>query len=133
MPALPEVIIDGHKVAPGSKEAVAELYELINMSNIAKMRTIMADQVPEGWVEPYDNHPVTPAGEIIKLRRPGQAISLINDGAAAIQIGINSSDKLTTVAANQAFNLNFHNHKLEWFYLICGAGLAATVRVTISG
>lgn len=132
MPQLPEVIIDGHKVAPGSKDVVSEIYELLNMSNIAKMRKIMADQVPKGWVRPY-NLNITPVGELIKLDEIGQAISIINDGPAQIQLGLNSRDHLIPLNNNQALNLNFRYHVLEWFYVICGPALTATARAVITG
>lgn len=133
MPQLPEVIVDGHIVAPGSKEILSEVYEVINMANIAKIRKRADDQAAQGWAFPYDNWPVSPIGEEIILDKPAQAMTLINDGPAAIQVSINNRINLITVNLNQAYNINFGNHTLRWFFLICGAGLAATVRVVVKG
>ena len=126
---LPEVIVDGHKVAGGSKETMSEIYELVNMANMAKMRKIMQDQSAKGWVRSY-NFTIMPAGEIIKMEQLGQAITFINDGPAVVQLGINSRDHLNIINVNQAFNLNFKNHVLEWIY-IQSAG--ATARAAVSG
>jgi hypothetical protein len=130
-PQLPEVIVDGHKVAGGSKETMSEIYEILNMANLAKMRKVMVDQSAQGWVRAY-NFNISPAGEIVKLEQKAQAISLINDGPAVIQVGINSRDHLNTVLNGQAFNLNFKNHVLEWLFVRCVAGVA-TARAAVSG
>ena len=130
-PQLPEVIVDGRKVAGGSKETMSEIYELVNMANMAKMRKIMVDQSAKGWVRSY-NFNITPIGEIVKLEQIGQAITFINDGPVVVQLGINSRDHLNTVNVNQAFNLNFKNHVLEWIYIRSAVGVA-TARAAITG
>lgn len=132
-PQLPEVIIDGHKVAGGSREALSEVYELINMANIAKMRKRLDDQASQGWVLPFNNLPVFQRGEEIYLDRPAQAMTLINDGPGVIQVGVNTRQNLVTVNVNQAYNINFGNHILRWFFLICGPAVAPSVRAVVRG
>ena len=132
MPTLPEVIIDGHKVAGGSRDALSEIYEIINMANLAKMRKRLDDQAAEGWVRSYILN-IVPAGEEIWLDTPGQSISIINDGPAVIQVGINDRIAINFLNVNQVFNLNFGNHKLRWFFVRCAAGLASVARVVIRG
>lgn len=128
-PGLPEVIIDGRKVAPGSDEVWKETMDLINMANLAKLRKNSDDQAAKGWVKNY-NLNVTTQGEIVKLDQIGQALSLVNDGPAAMQLGINTSESLSTILVNQAANINFRNHRLEWFYVVSAAPAAVRVMVT---
>lgn len=134
MPLLPEVVIDGHKVAGGSKDAIAEIYDLINTANLNKIRKHADDQASLGIITPY-NLTITDAGTETILKQNGipngQAFSLINDGPATVQVAINKRLPLAPVIINQAYNVNFGNHVLEWFYLICAAGLTANVRVVI--
>jgi hypothetical protein len=132
-PGLPEVIIDGRKVAPGSDEVWKETMDLVNMANLAKIRKRIDDQASQGWVKPYDNWLVSPNGEEFYVDPPGQALTIINDGPDPIQLAINDKRALLTINANQTYNLSFGNHTLKWFFLQCGAGLTATVRAEIKG
>ena len=134
-PQLPEVVIDGHKVATGSAETLGDIYQLINMANIAKIRKAAEDEVSRGWVENWD--PVVSSSNSpfkITPTRAGQSLSLINDGPDTVQVEFNIRDfNPREVAVGQSYDVNFKGHKLHKLYLSNEGSSTATVHITIKG
>ena len=134
-PQLPEVLIDGHKVAAGSAETLSDIYQLINMANIAKIRKAAEDEVSDGWVENWD--PVISSSNSpfeIKPTKAGQSLSLINDGPDTVQVELNIRDfSSREVTAGQSYNVNFKGHRLHKLYLSDEGSSTATVRIAIKG
>ena len=134
-PQLPEVVIDGHKVAAGSAETLADIYQLINMANIAKIRKVAEDEVSAGWVENWD--PVISSSNSpfeIKPTKAGQSLSLVNDGPAIVEVELNHRDfNFREVVAGQSYCVDFKGHKLYKIYLSNTDTLPATVHIVIKG
>lgn len=128
MPESPEVILNGQKVT--MTEAVEETYQLINMSNIAKIRKYFDDRTPNGLIQPF-TVPVTAVRQRVGLPWVAQSATFINDGPNTAYIWINSNQRPPhTINLNEVFNINFEVHKLKRFYLQCDPGNTASIRVT---
>ncbi len=132
-PGLPEVIVNGRKVAAGGKEAVAEIYELINTANLARLRRIAEDKSSQGIILSYDRvaTPSDPSEEII-LARLGQSVSIVNDGPGILFVEINSRNRNpVTLNPNEAQAINFENHVLDRLYVRSAVGNNASARIMV--
>ena len=129
MPSLPEVIIDGHKVAGGSREAVSEIYELINMANIAKIRRYFDDRTPLGHAAGYN---VAATGQLQELPfdHKAQAVSIINTGPAVVDVWVNNtSNPPRRLRVGVPLNINFETHVVKSLLFRCPPGLTAAIEV----
>ncbi len=94
------------------------------------------DQTSEGWIQNFDNIPVTDAepSQEIRLDFPAQSISITNDGPALIWVEINKRfHTRRTLLIRETLNLDFQTHKLERFFVQCPPTLTATFRGTAKG
>jgi hypothetical protein len=132
-PGLPEVYVDGHKVAGGSKEALSEVYDLINMANMAKIRKILEDKTSKGWV--YSLRPtatIDPPGEGYQLNQLAQSVNITNDGPSQCLVGINDNDNPYPMAIREIWSVDFEAHRIDRIYWQ-GIGGNATLRIIIKG
>jgi len=128
-PSLPEVVINGHKVAGGSRDAVSEIYELINMANLNKIRRYFDDRTPLGHAMGYD---VAATAQIKELQfdHKAQAVSIINTGPNVVDVWVNNrSNSPRRLRLNIPLNINFETHVIESLLFRCPPGLTAAVEV----
>lgn len=97
------------------------------------------DRTSEGWVQNFDNIPVTGAepSQEIRLDFPAQSISITNDapvGGPVVWVEINNRfHTRRTLNPLEVLNINFETHKLERFFVQCPPGLTANIRATARG
>ncbi len=105
-------------------------------ANLTKIRKYNEDRTSQGWVQDFDNIPVTGAqpSQQLRLDFPAQSISITNDGPALVWVEINVRfNSRRTLNARETINIDFETHKLEQFFVQCPTGLTATIRATAKG
>ena len=94
-----------------------------------------ADEIPQGWVDNYDY--VLPTGLSsfkVEFSRPGQTMSLINDGPGTIEVRVNEETATPrTVAPSQFFNVDLAGHILCRLFLSNTSSKDAVVHIAIRG
>jgi hypothetical protein len=107
-------------------------------SQAVRIRKYFDDRTSQGWVQHFDNIPITdadPAQEFIP-DRPAQSISITNDGPGVIWFRVNYRfDTKRTLNIRETQEVNFETHKLERFFVQCPplSGLTASFRATTKG
>lgn len=118
------------------------------VSQLTKIRKYFDDRTSEGWVQHFDNIPVTDADPAQEFApdSPGQSISITNYGPALIRVRFNGRlDTWRTLTpppplappgtAGETLNVNFETHELKAFYVQClpMTGLVSVFRATVKG
>jgi len=109
-------------------------------SQAVKIRKYYDNRTSQGWIQNFENTPITdaPPSQEFRLVSPAQSISITNDsavGAAPLWVEVNKRfDSRRTLNPGETLNINFETHKLERFFLQCPPGLATNLwRATAKG
>ncbi len=127
-PSQVEVVQDGKNVM---RPDVMNFLMLASIASQAvKIRKYFDDRTPNGLIQPFTVS-VTAVRQLVRLPWDAQSATFINDGPNPVRIWINSTQRPShTSNPGEVFNIDFEVHKLKQFYLQCGPGNTASVRVT---
>lgn len=127
-PQLPEVIVDGVKVAPGGQEILGEIYDLINMANLNKIRRYYDDISPEGESRD-DTLQITDVLYEYRLETRVISVAITNNGPNPVNGWVNryTENRGHIIAFHGTWTVNFDKHLIDRIYLQCDAGNTATV------
>ena len=102
-----------------------------------KLVKIAEDDTSQGWIQPFNNIPVTSTEPSLEIHAnsPGQSVSLRNAGPGQVNVYINHRNMAPKLLnALQLLNIDFKGHKLTNIYISCPvAGATAVVDGLIKG
>jgi len=104
--------------------------------NFDRIAEYINDRESHGWLQNFDNIPVTDAvpAQEIRIDFPAQSISFVNDGPAEIWLRVNQPNhSRRIVKPKEAIEINFETHKLNRFFVQCPSGLTSYFRAMAKG
>jgi hypothetical protein len=112
---LPEVTLNGQRVVMAPE--VKEIYELINMANIAKMRKLEESKVARS--SRFIQLNATPAIQEAQFAEPVISMSIVNRGPGSFNFRVNDGGHLADdppLLINETANVNFEYPTIYTLY-----------------
>ena len=133
-------VVGGQDISGNPNIINSPVMQFVMLASIAsqavKIRKYFDDRESRGWVQNFNNIPVTAAVPSLKVDvdRPAQSISLTNDGPGIVWVEWNRRHSTPTILnPRETCNINFETHKLGKFFLQCPPGVVSTIRAVAKG
>ena len=111
-------------------DVVSMVTQLAQLAQLARIRKLEESKIPTG-IKPL-KRTVTNETVEIGLSPPWISFSLVNDGASAISVWVNTEGEpsdLDTIASGESYSLNMGYPVIQKLFLKSVSGGSATVRI----
>lgn len=136
---IPQVKVATPDGKPTSIDDYDSFMQFLMLASIAskaiKIQKYYQDRESQGWIENFAIAVTSvPPSQEVRLTRPAQSISVVNDGPGIVWLEWNVRfTTITILNPTEKCDINFETHKLERFFAQCPLGVVSNIRAVAKG